>query len=236
MKKTATDNNNLWIAYYRTSTRTQNLGLEAQRDKVMRSAQEQGATIIAEVQEQESGKECSRPQLNKVLALARKHNATIVVAKHDRLSRDLGFATDLIFKSGLKFYCLNMPPMAMQNYVVFGAMFGLASEEARLISERTKLALQALKQQGVKLGNPKGAEAITEDMVKSATEARIRKANENSNNVASASEIRAFVGNGKKTLQEIADHLNNNGYLTSRGNFHTRKSVQLLCNRFGIAI
>lgn len=235
-----TDSNStskFWVAYYRTSTRSQNLGLEAQRDRVLRAAQEQGATIIAEVQEQESGKECDRPELNKALALTRKHRATLVVAKADRLSRDLGFATDLVFKSGLTFCILNMPEEATRDYLLFGVYFGLAAQEAKLISDRTKAALQALKEKGVKLGNPKGAEAITPEMVKNASEARTRKANENPNNITSANEIRAYIStNNATTLQAIADHLNNKGFLTSRGNFHTRKSVQLLCQRYGIAI
>lgn len=238
--KTTADNTTsapVWVAYYRTSTRTQNLGLEAQREKVLRSAREAGATIIAEIEEQESGKECERPGLNKALAQARKHNATLVVAKHDRLSRDLGFATNLIFKSGLKFLCLNMPPMAMENYVVFGAMFGLSAEEAKLISERTKAALAVKKAQGVKLGNPKGAEAITPEMVKNASTARKRNADTDPNNIKASTEIKAFIAEtGEKRLQKIADHLNNNGILTRRGGEHTRKSVQLLCQRYGIAL
>lgn len=237
--KTTADNttSTKWVAYYRTSTRTQNLGLDAQREKVLKAAQEAGATIIAEIEEQESGKECERPGLNKALAQARKHNATLVVAKHDRLSRDLGFATNLIFKSGLNFLCLNMPPMAMENYVVFGAMFGLAAEEAKLISERTKAALAVKKAQGIKLGNPKGSEAITPEMIKNAATARKRNADTDTNNVKAATEIKAYIAEtGEKRLQCIADHLNNNGILTRRGVEHTRKSVQLLCQRYGIAL
>lgn len=235
----ATDTNTTatkWIAYYRVSTRKQGLGLQAQQARVLQASQETGATIIAEVEEKESGKECDRPGLNRAIALAKKHNATLVVAKHDRLSRDLAYSAELVFKSGLSFNILNLPVEAMTDPLLFGVYYGLADKEARMISERTKEALAKLKAQGIKLGNPKGADSITPEMVASATQARIRKAEENPNNIASANEIRRFIATGKKTLREIAQHLTDTGYYTSRGLFHTAKSVQLLCQRYAIAL
>lgn len=225
-----------WIAYYRVSTRKQGLGLQAQQARVLQASQEMGATIIAEVEEKESGKECDRPGLNRAIALARKHNATLVVAKHDRLSRDLAYSAELVFKSGLSFNILNLPVEAMTDPLLFGVYYGLADKEARMISERTKEALAKLKAQGKKLGNPKGADSITPEMVVSATQARIRKADENPNNIASANEIKRFIATGKKSLREIAKHLTDTGYYTSRGLFHTAKSVQLLCQRYAIAL
>ena len=100
---------------------------------------------ISEIEEKESGKECNRPELNKALAEARRHGATIAVAKHDRLSRDLSFAAELVFKSGVKFEILNLPPEAMTDKLLFGVYFGLAAQEAQMISDRTKSALAALK-------------------------------------------------------------------------------------------
>lgn len=232
-----TDNRNpLWIGYYRISTNKQKgLGLDAQRARVRQAAMEANATIIAEVWETESGTETERPKLNKVLGLARKNNAVVVVAKADRLSRDLTYASYLVFKSGIKFNCLNMTPEAMENYIIFGVMFGMAAQEARFISQRTKEALAVLKAKGVELGRPNAKESITREMVEAATEQRIRKANENHNNIKAANEIRQYLSKGgNNTLLAIASHLNNNGYLTSRGVLHTATSVKLLCNRFGI--
>lgn len=224
-----------WVAYYRVSTRTQSLGLDAQRSKVQKAAQEQGATIIAEVWEKESGTESVRPELNKALALTRTNNAVLVVAKADRLSRDPAYATELVFKSGIRVNVLNMTPEAMENYIVFGVMFGMAAQEAKYISERTKDALAEAKARGIQLGRPNAAESITTEMVEAATEARIKKANENPNNVAAANEIRRYLSKGgNNKLQAIATHLWENGYLTSRGVRHTPTSVKLLCNRFGI--
>lgn len=227
-----------WVAYYRVSTKRQGLGLDAQRARVLTAAAEAGAEIIAEVEEKESGKECNRPQLNKALAEARKHGATIVVAKHDRLSRDLSFAADLVFKSGLSFVILNLPPEAMTDPLLFGVYYGMAMKEAQLISERTTAALAALKAKGVKLGRPNAAESMTDEMRAAAAEVNRRKANENPNNVAAANEIRRYLSHHtdrkERGLQRIADHLTGGGYYTARGVYHTAKSVDLLCKRFGI--
>lgn len=224
-----------WVAYYRVSTKRQGLGLDAQRAKVQRAAAESGAEIIAEIEEKESGKELNRPGLNKALAEARRHGATIAVAKHDRLSRDLSFAAELVFKSGISFAILNLPPEAMTDKLLFGVYFGLAAQEAQMISDRTKSALAALKAKGVKLGRPNAAESITPEMRAAAAEVNRRKAAENPNNVASANEIRRYLYNGgSHRLQHIADHLTASGYYTSRGVYHTPKSVDLLCKRYCI--
>lgn len=227
-----------WVAYYRVSTKRQGLGLEAQRAKVEAAALAAGAEIIATIEEKESGKECDRPGLNKALATARRHGAVVVVAKHDRLSRDLAFATTMVFKSGVKFNILNLPPEAMTDYLLFGVYFGLAAQEAKMISERTKAALAALKAKGVKLGRPNAAESITADMTAAATAARVRIAEENANNIASINAIRRYVADPttKRTLQAVADYLTDEGIYTSRGVFHTPKSVSLLCKRAGIDI
>lgn len=226
-----------WIAYYRVSTKRQSLGLEAQRARVEAAAADAGAVIIGEIEEKESGKECNRPGLNKAMAMARKTGATVVVAKHDRLTRDAAFAILTVFKSGVKFNILNLPPQAMENHIVFNVYFGMAAEEAKMISERTKAALAAAKAKGVKLGRPDAANSITPEMTAAATEARRKKAAENPNNVASANEIRRYLNaGGSPKLQAIANHLTAEGYYTSRGVFHTPKSVSLLCKANNITL
>lgn len=239
MKATGNNRNSeaaQWVAYYRVSTKRQGLGLEAQRARVEAAAAETGATIIAEVEEKESGKDDNRQGLKKAMAEAKRAGAFVVVAKHDRLSRDLGFASELIFKSGVKFVILNMPQEATSDPLLFGVYFGMAQREAQLISERTKAALAALKAKGVQLGRPNAKDSITPEMVSAASEARRRKAEENPNNVAAANEIRRYLdAGGKRTLTAIAEHLNANGFYTSRGVFHNAKSVALLCRARGIA-
>lgn len=224
-----------WVAYYRVSTSRQGLGLEAQKAKVEAAAVSAGAEIIAEFSEKESGKDNDRVELSKAIMKANTQKAKVVVAKYDRLSRNLTFASSLVFESGTKFLILDMPAEAMENTLLFGVYFGLASHEAKLISERTKAALAKLKAQGVKLGRPDGKTAITDEMREAAAKAITRKAEENPNNVAASNEIRRYLGEGnKKNYLSIARHLYNLGIKTARGKEHTAQSVKLLCQRYGL--
>lgn len=227
-----------WIAYVRRSTGKQGITLTAQLDRIEAAAKEAGADIIATIEETESGKEADRKGIKKAMAMARKHNGIVVVAKYDRLSRDLTFASNAVFHSGVNFNILGFPAEAMTDPLLFGVYFGMAMKEAQLISERTKAALAAKKSQGVKLGNPQGSKhLLTEATKEVARQARIRNAAENPNNVESANEIKRYLASdGKRTLQAIADHLTESGYYTSRGVFHTPTSVKNLCAKFDITI
>lgn len=233
MSKTNTDTPTKIVAYYRVSTKKQGLGLEAQRAIVEQYAEQSGATIINEFEEKESGKECDRPTLNLAMATARKHHAVLVVAKADRLSRDLSFAAQVFFKSGINVVALNLPEEAMSDRLMFGVYFGLAEQEAKLISQRTKAALAALKAKGVKLGRPNAE--ITPEMREAAATARREAADTNPANLAAADELRRFfAGATKRNLSAAARHLNEKQLYTPRGVFHDAKSVKLLIARYDI--
>ena len=229
-----TGTNNI-VAYYRVSTKKQSLGLEAQAAIVEQYAAEHGATIIATFEEKESGKECDRPTLNLAMATARKNHAVLVVAKADRLSRDLSFAAQVFFKSGINVVALNLPEEAMSDRLMFGVYFGLAEQEAKLISQRTKAALAELRAKGVKLGRPDAATSITPEMREAAAAARRDAADNNPANLAAAAELRRFFeGSAKRNLSAAARHLNEKQLYTPRGVFHDAKSVKLLINRYSI--
>jgi len=146
-----------FVAYYRVSTdrqRSSGLGLEAQREAVARHV---GAgQIIAEYTETESGKgHTNRPQLAAALAACRKHRAVLVIAKLDRLGRNVAFISALM-ESSVDFVCCDNPhatPLLLHMLAAF------AEHERGQISERTKAALAAAKARGIKLGNPRLAEA-----------------------------------------------------------------------------
>ena len=228
-----TDNAPKIVAYYRVSTKKQGLGLDAQRALVEAYAAAHGAEIVEEVEEKESGKEDNRPGLNRALALSRRHRATLVVAKADRLSRDLSFAAQIFFHSGLKVVALNLPEEALTDALLFGVYFGLAQQEAKLISTRTKAALAALKAQGVKLGAPNAQ--FTPEMRAAAAEARKSQADNNPANLQAAAELRRyFDGATKRNLSAAARHLNEMQLYTPRGVFHDAKSVKNLIARYGI--
>jgi DNA invertase Pin-like site-specific DNA recombinase len=142
------------IAYYRVSTARQGksgLGLEAQQAMLVRFAEQEGFHIAQQFIEAESGKhdDSRRPQLKAALEAARKLKAPILVAKLDRLSRDVAYIAGLM-KHGIPFIVAELgadaDPFMLHLYAA------LAEKERRMISARTKDALAAAKARGVKLG------------------------------------------------------------------------------------
>src|SRR5215204_6725654 len=146
-----------FISYLRVSTDRQGrsgLGVEAQRKAVDDYLNGGQWSVIAEFVEVESGKRDDRPKLADAMALCRLHNATLVIAKLDRLSRDAHFLLGLqkeLQKSGLRFVAADMPDA---NELTVGIMAVVTQAERKMISERTKAALAAVKARGKKLGTP----------------------------------------------------------------------------------
>lgn len=140
------------IAYHRVSTKQQGasgLGLDAQREAVKIYAQSVGAGIDAAYTEVESGKIADRPELAKAIAHARRSKAKLVIAKLDRLARNVAFVSALM-ESGVDFVACDNPHA---NRLTIHILAAVAEDEARRISERTKAALQAAKARGQLLGS-----------------------------------------------------------------------------------
>lgn len=151
-----------FVAYLRVSTARQGasgLGLEAQQQAVRSYAQASGVEIVAEYIEVESGKRADRPQLLAALAACKLHRATLLIAKLDRLARNVAFVAGLM-DGGADFIACDMPHA---NRLTLHLMAAMAEAEAAAISERTKAALAAAKARGVKLGNPQGAAHLRVD-------------------------------------------------------------------------
>lgn len=145
-----------FVAYYRVSTQKQGvsgLGLEAQRSAVLDYLNGGRWTLIAEETEVESGKNNDRPALAKALAMCRIHNATLIIAKLDRLARNVAFISNLM-ESGVEFTAVDFP---QANRLTVHILAAVAEHEAAMISARTKAALQAAKARGVVLGGNRGA-------------------------------------------------------------------------------
>ena len=149
------------IAYYRVSTARQGrsgLGIEAQRSAVQRFAEEEGFALVGEFVEAESGKGADaldrRPQLAAALAAGRSRKCPVIVAKLDRLSREVAFIAGLMAQR-VPFIVAELgadaDPFMLHIYAA------LAEKERRLISERTRSALAARKARGTRLGNPTNA-------------------------------------------------------------------------------
>ncbi|MCO4881559.1 recombinase family protein [Paraburkholderia caribensis] len=144
-----------FVAYYRVSTArqgTSGLGLEAQRESVARFLNGGAWDLIGEFTETETGKGADalakRPQLRAALDLCRKRGATLIIAKLDRLARNVHFVSGLM-EAKVKFVAVDMPEA---NELTIHIMAAFAEHEAKRISERTKDALRAAKARGVALG------------------------------------------------------------------------------------
>jgi DNA invertase Pin-like site-specific DNA recombinase len=147
-----------FVAYYRVSTDKQGksgLGLDAQRKAVNDYLDGGDWELVAEFTEIESGKRSDRPELAKALAACKRRKATLVIARLDRLARNVHFISGLM-ETKVKFVACDMPEATPFMLHIYAAV---AEQEARAISARTKVALQAAKQRGVRLGRT-GAEIL----------------------------------------------------------------------------
>ena len=203
------------IAYYRVSTQRQGrsgLGIEAQRSAVQRFAEAEGIAIIAEHVEAESGKGSDalvrRPKLKAALDNARQARCPVIVAKLDRLSRDVAFISSLMAQR-VPFLVAELgadaDPFMLHLYAA------LAEKERRLIAERTKAALTARKTKGARLGNPTNAP----EAAALGREVLVSEADRFAANVLPV--IRSIQATGVIGLAGIAAALNARGIPTSRG-------------------
>ena len=140
-----------YVSYLRVSTQRQGqsgLGVEAQRAAVDQFLTASGGTLVAEFVEVESGSGKARPILVQSIALAKKSGATLLIAKLDRLARNVAFVSSLM-EGGVEFVAADAP---YANRLMIHILAAFAEHERAMISERTKAALAAAKARGVVLG------------------------------------------------------------------------------------
>jgi DNA invertase Pin-like site-specific DNA recombinase len=219
------------VAYLRVSTQRQGrsgLGLEAQRQSITRFAEAEGLTITAEFVDVESGKGGDaldrRPRLAEALAAARKQRCPVIVAKLDRLSRDVAFIAGLM-AARVPFIVAELgadaDPFMLHLYAA------LAEKERRLISERTRAALASRKRQGARLGNPSNvadAAAKGRQVSQQGAEAFAR---------SMLPTIQAIQSSGTTSLRGIASALNARGIRTARGGTWQVSNVRNVLRRVG---
>jgi DNA invertase Pin-like site-specific DNA recombinase len=206
-----------FVAYYRVSTDRQGksgLGLDGQRKAVMDYLNGGAWELIGEFVEVESGKTSDRPKLTTALEACRKHKAKLVIAKLDRLSRNLAFIATLM-ESAVEFVAVDNPHA---NKLTVHILAAVAQHEREMISERTKAALQAAKARGVKLGNPRLSQAAGR-----AVKALRAGADRFAANVLPV--IRDLQSNGVTSANAIAGKLNERGVKTARGGRWTHVQV-----------
>jgi DNA invertase Pin-like site-specific DNA recombinase len=220
------------VHYYRVSTAKQGrsgLGLDAQRADIDAFCQTRGCEVLAEYTETESGKRDDRPELAKALHHAKVTGATLVIAKLDRLSRNLAFLARLQ-DAQTPFIAADMPEA---NEMTVQIMAVMAQAERKAISSRTKKALAVAKARGTKLGNPNGAAAFGDrrDHV-AAIEAIKAKALAFAQDVAPI--IQTIRDEGHVTLRAIAAELNARGIMTARGGKWAPQSVSDVMTTAGL--
>jgi len=208
------------VLYFRVSTEKQGrsgLGLDAQRTAVACCVS--GAEVLEEFVEVESGRKSSRTQLAAALDLCKREGAELVIAKLDRLSRDVRTIFELRH-SGVRFRACDLPEFNTLTLAIFAAF---AQYESERISERTAAALAERK---TRTGEWRKS-PLTPELRAKGVETNRKKALENSNNRRAVFLLESLQGKGY-TLQKKADLLNANEYRTSRGCKFTASSVRLL--------
>ena len=219
-----------FVAYYRVSTQKQGksgLGIEAQKAAVAQYVSRNGGKVAAEFQEVESGKRSDRPQLALALERCRLTRSTLIVAKRDRLTRDVAFLCRLR-DSKVDFVAVDNPNATPLTVTI---LIAVAEEERRLASVRTKVALQAAKARGVKLGNPNGAQAFGARSRAGAVEALKAKADSFAQSLAGI--VRPLLEAGL-SLRKIAERLNAEGIVTAQGKAWQANSVKRLADRLAV--
>ena len=210
-----------YVSYLRVSTHKQGysgLGIEAQRTAVAAYLTAVGGTQLAEHVEVESGSSKTRPVLNDAIKACRRSGAILVIAKLDRLARNVAFVSSLM-EGAVEFVAVDAP---YANRLMLHILAAFAEHEREQISQRTKLALAAAKQRGVKLGanGVRLAAARKADALTAAEHIR--------------EPIQSAIDCGARTLSEIAGYLNDRDHVTVSGAAWAPGTVHRACLRLGL--
>jgi DNA invertase Pin-like site-specific DNA recombinase len=182
--------------------------------------------LVAEVVEVESGKRNDRPKLVEALRLCRIHGATLIIAKLDRLARNVAFVSNLM-ESGVDFVAVDFP---QANRLTVHILAAVAEHEAAMISARTKAALAAAKARGVKLGGDRGhIRSVAAKGAAASRAVRVEKANRKAADVAQI--IADVQASGASSLRQIAVALNDRGIPAARGGDWSAVQVKRVLER-----
>jgi len=217
----------LFVTYLRVSTDRQGksgLGLEAQRAAVLDHVAGKGQ-IAAEYVEIESGKRNERPQLARAMAEAKRIGAVLLIAKLDRLARNVAFIANLL-EAGVEIAAADMPEA---NRFLLHVMAAVAEHEAQAISDRTRAALAAAKARGVALGwsMPKRKE----EQRRASRKGAAKNAENACMHAGNVLPIIRQIAAGGASLRKIADELNTRGIKTARGGLWYAATVRNIMAR-----
>lgn len=207
--------NGLYVSYCRVSTSAQGvsgLGLEAQQKAITDYLKGGSGKLVAEFVEIESGKKNDRPKLQEAVALCRRKRATLIIAKLDRLARNVAFISSLM-ESKVDFVAVDFPTA---NTLTLHILAAVAEYEGKMISARTKAGLEAAKARGQRLGPPK-SNATPEGRLKGSARGGLSRQFEAD---AFAQGVTPIIHDYKKqgfNLSQIARQLNEDSEPTPRG-------------------
>lgn len=216
------------IAYLRVSTakqRASHLGIEAQEAAIAEFCRSNGCKVTEEFREVESGKRNDRPILRKALARAKATKSALLIAKLDRLARNVAFIANLM-EAGVEFRACDMPEASR---FILHVMSAVAEQEARAISDRTKAALAAYKARGGRLGaaNPACRRFSRELAIKGAQRTASLAKAANAEPMAIAIRLRA----DGLSLAAIARELSRRGIFSRSGRSWSPMQVSRLLKR-----
>lgn len=217
-----------YVAYLRQSTIKQEksgLGIEAQRDII--NSFVKGGMVLAEFVETESGRRIDRPKLQEALALCRKTNSILIVAKLDRLSRNVAFTSKLL-ESDVEIAFCDFP---QANRLILHIISSIAEYEANLISQRTRQSLKAKKERGIKLGKSENLLSKHSEAIEHSNQTNRTKAQNNVNNMRAVALLRSMLKEGL-TISQMTNRLNEQGFVTSKGCRFQIVQVQRLIQRY----
>ena len=215
-----------FVAYYRCSTQKQfssHLGLEGQQASVLRFLNGRDHELLAQYTEVESGRHADRPRLAEALAYAKRHRATLVIARLDRLARSVAFVATLM-EAGVPFVACDLVDASPLTLHIMAAV---AEAEAKAISERTVAAMAAARARGVRLGNT----VNLGEAQRLARESNIKNANERAANLLPI--IRQIAAGGVNSVHRVAEELNRRGIRTARNAAWHGTTVSNLIKRTG---
>ena len=215
------------VAYYRVSTKRQGrsgLGLEAQKVSVEELVAREGYELVGSFTEVESGtRKGNRPHLELAIEMCRVENATLLIAKLDRLARNVHFLTGLM-ESGVAFKACDMPEADSFTVHILAAV---AQREAELISERTRSALAAAKARGTKLGSPVGFAPGVQEKGAASRRQGARRAYE-----GLVLDHICSLRDAGRSYRQIADRLNALGQRTRNGKAWNPTQVRRVYTRY----
>lgn len=218
-----------YVAYLRVSTQKQGysgLGIEAQKEMIKNYLQ--GKEPISEFIEIESGKKSDRPKLVEALELCKKTGSTLVVAKLDRLSRNVAFTSKLL-ESGIDIVFTDMPEA---NRLVLHIISSISEYELSLVRQRTTAAL-AQRKKTMTLGKPENLLNKLQQNVAKGNATNRQKSLDNPNNKRAASMLRLLIKEDL-SLRQMAKRLNEEGFTTANGHQFTANAVRVLIKRYNL--